>query len=154
MRKYGKHFLHLPRIMGRGGAKVDQISTADLVNLVLTQRGSIDLQFQFWLTITFAVIVAAFTARDRLAFRLRLLVAVLYFLASAHLMTRWAFDGTVAERWVEILMSRGVDIGIPWVAVSLRLVLMVVGSAAALVFLLKTPQRKSNDSQAPTAQDA
>src|SRR5512135_2481501 len=123
---------------------MEQIPTADLVNLVLTQRGSIDLQFQFWLTITFAVIVAAFSAGDRLAFRLRQLAAVLYFLASAHLMTRWAFDGAVAERWVKILMSRGVDIGIPWVAVSLRLALMVIGSVAALVFLLKNPQRTSD----------
>lgn len=124
---------------------MDQIPTADLVNLVLTQRGSIDLQFQFWLTITFAVIVAAFSAGDRLAFRLRLLVAVLYFLASAHLMTRWMFDGTVAERWVGILVSRGVDIGVPWIAVFLRLLLMVVGTVAALVFLLRNPQGRSHD---------
>ena len=81
----------------------------------------------------------------RRAFRLRLLLAVLYFLASAHLMTRWAFDGSVAQGWVEILVARGVDIGIPWAAVSLRLMLMVVGSVAALVFLLKNPQRRHSD---------
>jgi len=44
---------------------VDQISSADLLNLVLAQRSSIDLQFQFWLTITFAVIVASFIAGPR-----------------------------------------------------------------------------------------
>lgn len=124
---------------------MDEIATADLVNLVLSQRGSIDLQFQFWLTITFAVIVATFSAGDRLAFRLRLLAAVLYLLASAHLLTRWMFDGAVAERWVKILVSRGVDIGIPWIAVTLRLLLMLVGSVAALVFLMRNPQRKGDD---------
>jgi len=125
---------------------VDQIPTSDLLNLVMTQRGSIDLQFQFWLTITFAVIVAAFSAGDRLPFRLRLLAAVLYFLASAHLLTRWMFDGAVGERWVQVLMSRGVDIGIPWVAVYLRMTLMVVGSVAGLVFLIRNPQRGDDGS--------
>lgn len=93
---------------------MDQIATADLLNLVLTQRGSIDLQFQFWLTITFAVIVAAFSASDRLGLNLRLLAATLYALASAHLMIRWMFDGAVGERWVKVLVSHGVDSGIPW----------------------------------------
>ena len=62
---------------------MDQIPTSDLLNLLLTQRASIDLQFQFWLSITFAVIVAGFVAGRRLDLKLRLLAAALYVLASA-----------------------------------------------------------------------
>ena len=88
---------------------MNDISTSDLLNLVLTQRGNIDLQFQFWLTITFAVIVAAYSAGDRLDRRLR-----------------------------------GVDIGIPWFAVYARMALMVLGTTAAVVFLVWRPWRRDD----------
>jgi hypothetical protein len=114
---------------------MNEISTSDLLNLVLTQRGSIDLQFQFWLTITFAVIVASFIAGPRLVPKLRLLTAVLYMLASAHITARWISDGLSASEWVKLLASRGVVYQVPWVAASLRFALMLLGTAGALVFL-------------------
>jgi hypothetical protein len=122
-------------------SRMDQVPTAELVALVLTQRASIDLQFQFWLTITFGVIVAAFVAGPRLNYGLRILAAVLYLLASAHLALRWMYDGSVGARWVAVLVSRGVDIGIPWIAVYLRVILMLLGTVSALVFLLATTRR-------------
>ena len=124
---------------------MDQIPTADLLSLLLTQRGSIDLQFQFWLSITFAVIVAGFVAGRRLDFKLRLLAAALYVLATAHLGTRWMYDGGVGERWVAVLVSRGVDIGIPWVSVYLRMAVMLLGTVSALVFLLRHDRREGGD---------
>ena len=121
---------------------MNDISTSDLLNLVLTQRGNIDLQFQFWLTITFAVIVAAYSAGDRLDRKLRVMAAALYLLASVHLGSRWMFDGSVAMRWVNLLHARGVDIGIPWFAVYARMALMVLGTAAAVVLLVWRPWRR------------
>jgi hypothetical protein len=124
---------------------VEQISTSDLLSLLLTQRASIDLQFQFWLSITFAVIVAGFVAGRRLELKLRLLTAGLYLLATAHLGTRWIYDGGVGERWVAVLVSRGVDIGIPWVSVYLRMSVMLLGTASALVFLLRHDRAAPGD---------
>jgi hypothetical protein len=124
---------------------MDQIPTADLLNLLLTQRASIDLQFQFWLSITFAVIVAGFIAGHRLDIKLRSLAAVLYVLASAHLGIRWMYDGGVGERWANVLVERGVDIGIPWVAVYLRMAVMLLGTVSALVFLLRNARREGSD---------
>jgi hypothetical protein len=124
---------------------MDQIPTADLLNLLLTQRGSVDLQFQFWLSITFAVIVARFVAGRRLDFKLRLLAAVLYVLATAHLATRWMYDGGVGERWVNVLVSRGVDIGIPWHSVYLRMAVMLLGTVSALVILFRHDRREGGD---------
>ena len=108
---------------------MDQVPTSDLLNLLLAQRASIDVQFQFWLSITFAVIVAGFVAGRRLDLKLRLLAAVLYVLATAHLATRWMYDGGVGERWVKVLVSRGIDIGIPWHSVYLRMAVMLLGTA-------------------------
>jgi hypothetical protein len=124
---------------------MDQISTSDLLSLLLTQRASIDLQFQFWLSITFAVIVAGFVAGGRLDRKLRVLAAVLYVLATAHLATRWIYDGGVGERWVNVLVSRGVDIGIPWVAAYLRMAVMLLGTVSALVFLFRHHRRQDGD---------
>ncbi|HQR47907.1 MAG TPA: hypothetical protein PL152_01150 [Steroidobacteraceae bacterium] len=120
---------------------MDQVSTADLLNLLLAQRSSIDLQFQFWLTITFAVLAAAFVAGDRLRWGLRWLAALLYALASAHLILRWMYDGTVGQHWIEELNRRGVDIAIPWPAVYLRMTLMGIGTVSSLGFLLTAAKR-------------
>lgn len=120
---------------------MDQIPTPDLLNALMTQRASIDLQFQFWLTITFAAIVAGFVAGDRLSPALRRFAAVLYLLATAHLAVRWMYDGAVGERWVRLLVSRGVDIGIPWAAAYLRMAVMLLGTLGALTFLLRVPRR-------------
>jgi hypothetical protein len=119
---------------------MDQISTADLVELLLMQRDSIDLQFQFWLTITFAAIAAGHVAGPRLQYGLRTLVTGLYVLASAHIALRWSYDGGVGSRWVAELVSRGVDIGIPWVAVWLRTGLMLLGTVSTAVFLMRRPR--------------
>lgn len=120
---------------------MDQIPSSDLLNLLLTQRTSIDTQFQFWLSITFAVTVAGFVAGRSVNLKLRLLVAVLYVLATAHLATRWMYDGAVGERWVKVLVSRGIDIGIPWHSVYLRIAVMLLGTVSTLVFLFRHDRR-------------
>jgi hypothetical protein len=121
---------------------MEQIPTPDLLNALLAQRASIDLQFQFWLTITFAVIVAGFVAGERLGRGLRRLAALLYLLATVHLAVRWMYDGGVGERWVAVLGNRGVDIGIPWAAVYFRMAVMLFGTVSALAFLLRSPRRE------------
>jgi hypothetical protein len=109
---------------------MDQVSTTDLMSLLIDQRASIDLQFQFWLTITFAVLAAAFAAGHRW------LAALLYAMASIHLALRWSYDGAVGVRWTEELVRRGIDIGIPWPAVYMRSALMLVGTIGTLYVLL------------------
>ena len=119
---------------------MDQISTADLLELVLMQRDSIDLQFQFWLTITFAAIAAGHVGGPRLPYGLRTLITGLYVLASVHLALRWTHDGSVGARWVDELVRRGVDMGIPWIAVYLRTGLMLLGTVSTAIFLMRRPR--------------
>ena len=123
---------------------MNEISNIDLLNLVLTQRSSIDLQFQFWLSITFAVVVASFTAGPRLIPRLRMLTCALYVLATAHIAARWYSDGQTAQTWVALLASRGVYYQTPWVAACFRMALMVFGTAATLVFVLWQPAARNH----------
>jgi hypothetical protein len=55
------------------------------------------------------------------------------------------YDGGVGERWVEVLVSRGVDIGIPQVAVNCRMALMLLGTVSALVFLFRHDRRQGGE---------
>jgi hypothetical protein len=121
---------------------MNEISNIDLLNLVLLQRSSIDLQFQFWLSITFAVVVASFTAGPRLIFQLRLLTSALYILASAQIAARWYSDGQTAQAWIALLAGRGVHYETPWVAAYFRMAVMVLGTAATLVFLFWQPHAR------------
>ena len=116
---------------------MDQIATSDLLALLLTQRESIDQSFQFWLTVTFAVIAAGFVAGRRLGRRFRLLAALLYVMATAQLVIRLVHDGDTGYRWAQELGERGVDIAVPMPAVYVRMALIAIGTVSALVFLLR-----------------
>ncbi len=61
---------------------MESLSTAELVALAQTSAEISGLQYQYWLAITFATIVASFVARNLLPFKLKIAVACLYSMAS------------------------------------------------------------------------
>ena len=68
---------------------MEDIPTEALIEIRLMLEQSIDTQFQAWMAITFAVIVASYSARNDLTLLIRTGVAVLYSLAVAALWYRW-----------------------------------------------------------------
>ena len=114
---------------------MESIASADLIELILLQRGSFDTQFQFWITTTFAVIVASFAAGSRLSGRYRLVVAALYILSTFMLFARWAYDGREMLLLVTEVQSRGIDFRPPIVFALAKLVLIVFGTVTTLTFL-------------------
>ena len=124
---------------------MDQIPTSDLLSLLLTQRGSIDLQFQFWLSITFAVIVAGFVAGRRLDFKLRLLAAA--FTCWRPSLSPPAGCTTAASAsagWpcLSAEVSTSASLGF---SAYLRMAVMLLGTVSALVFLLRHDRREGGD---------
>ena len=115
-----------------------EIETADLMELVLIHREAMDVQLQFWMTTTFAIIVATFAARELLTFKYRILIAVLYLLATATFITRWYSDGQEINALFDELASRGMPYDQPTAAVRLRFLLYVLGTSAAIYFLFMT----------------
>ena len=112
--------------------------------LALLAGGSMDTQFQYWMSVTFAVVVASFVAGERLSRPMRLLAAVLYLLASILLISRfWQFARTT--RMYEIDLA---DAGTPTTSAGslipiTRLLLFGLGTASALYFLFmakKSPE--------------
>jgi hypothetical protein len=115
---------------------MDQFSPAELAELFFAQGSAIDAQFQYWITITFAVIVANFVAGKRLSKRSRVVVALLYALAVVVLVSRWYYLAVDAAQFRLQLRELGVTLSFPWLTLFTRVVLVVLGAAASLIFLL------------------
>ena len=116
-----------------------QYSPAELAELALLAGASMDTQFQYWLSVTFAVVVASFVSGERLSGPMRLLAAVLYLLASILLIFRF-FQFAQTTHIYEIALA---DAGTPTASAGsliliTRFLLFGLGTASALYFLFKT----------------
>ncbi len=131
---------------------MNETTVAELIELLQNESASIDMQFQLWMTITSAVIIATFAARHHLSFWMRAFVAVMYTLASATIAIRYAND---ASQWVFLqteLSSRGVEYP---AFVDLRILRGLVysfGTVATLVFMFFRPRAQTDDMAANTPQ--
>ena len=115
---------------------MDQFSPAALAELYFIRESVIDAQFQFWITITFAVIVANFIAGKRLSKRSRYAAALLYSLAVVVLGSRWYYVALDATQFRAQLRELGIVLEIPIITIFARVILVALGTAASLIFLL------------------
>jgi hypothetical protein len=121
---------------------MDQYSPAELSELFLLAQTSIDTQFQYWITITFAVVAAAFAAGERLTQRLRYVVVALYSLATFTLFMRALSTGEDARVILQTLAESGSLIfGIDLTVAVSRPLVFVMGTIAANYFLLASRKR-------------
>ena len=90
------------------------MTTAELLELALLTQDSVDAQFQYWLGATFAVVVASFTAADRIGSKTRVVVASVYILVTLLFMFRFFSAGRLGRALIEETISRGV----PWEFIS------------------------------------
>lgn len=124
---------------------MDQYSYAELTEFIFLAYASADTQFQYWVTITFAAVVAGFVAGERLTLSLRILVAVLYLLASVTLAVRFQNAmitvGTIRDRLLEAdaYMITTTNLA------PLRIPLFLLGSAAAVFFLIRPWKRRLDE---------
>lgn len=119
------------------------MTVAELIQLLQNESASIDTQFQLWITITSAVLIASFAARPYLSISLKAVIAVMYLLASATIGVRYANDASQFELLMGELRHRGVDYPSFFDLRILRTLVYSVGSLATLAFLfLKSNNRK------------
>ena len=129
-------------------SELDQYSAAELVEIYYLARSSMDAQFQFWVSITFAVIVAAFVARSRLSRTLRILISLLYLLATVNLTVLFFGDAATGVYALSVLdngdaanliLRPGSNLLVPT-----RAGLFVLGTLSALYFLMRSYQPDLN----------
>lgn len=126
---------------------MDEFSLAELAELLILEQSEINLQFELWLTVTFAAIVASFVAGSRLVQKLRVAAAFLYVLAVIVFVSRVYYAANDAELFRAALNQAGVAMQTPWVTLLSRVSLVVVGTAATLLFLLKKELYTKPDEQ-------
>ena len=121
------------------------IETSDLIDLMLVLRESMDMQIQFWITVTFAVVVASVSASKRLSFRLRILSALLYLVATAAFISRWYHDYNEMQLFLTEINIRGLEFEALQIPASLRVALIGIGTFSAVIFLFKDYIKATDD---------
>jgi hypothetical protein len=122
----------------RAAARRCHLSEADLLSLYLAVMQDIDTQFQFWLSITFAVLVASFVADERLNRLERVVIAIFYGAAATVLLLRYQSALRMAVE-VRLMFDDG-GLQPPEIApaaTAIRLLLFTLGSliaAASVIF--------------------
>jgi hypothetical protein len=137
---------------------MDQLSNAEFLTLAFTTFAAMGSEFQYWLSATFAVIVATFIAGDRLTRAMRIWVGVLYVCVSLVFAGRYWFlleiwlgiADQAANRGIALQSLAGGPASVPAsVAGFLRPVVFVLGLGTTIWFLARdrlTHRRAAGDS--------
>jgi hypothetical protein len=113
------------------------MTEADLFEIFLNVNQDIDTQFQFWMSITFAVLVASFVADERLSRMERIVVTGLYVCAATILLERYMSAVSHMQDVMELFDGIGVRRpDVPTYAAYLRLGLFTFGTLVAAVSVL------------------
>ena len=116
----------------------------ELAQLMLALLAAVDAQFEFWLTVTFGVLVASFVAGARLSARLRWLLAFFYLWASVLFLTRYVAASVYLNSYVELAAQYEVPVLAPIspLAGRLRFALWVVGGLTTAILVVRGHRHK------------
>ena len=120
---------------------MDSVTTGEILGLILIHEQFIDDQLEFWLTVSFATIVASFAGREYMTKGNRNIVCVLYILATVVFISRWLYEGADLLTYVDVLAERGVTIQPPFLTVFARFALVGLGTLATLYFVFTNTKR-------------
>jgi hypothetical protein len=113
------------------------MSDYELLELLHSHVNQVDSSFEFWLTATFAVIVAVHTTRESATFPLRILISTLYVSLSIIVMAHtWGDFQQIAAYQQQIDIKPAGDFA-NGIAVLVRAALYVVGTATAVVAIFR-----------------
>ncbi len=118
-----------------GIVDLDSVSTSELLQLIIEHEQFIDSQVEFWLTVTFATIVASFVGSNALTKAMRRIATVLYLVASVVFVSRMFYEGLDLIGYMRVLEPRGVIINPPYITVIARLILIILGVSATVYFV-------------------
>lgn len=114
---------------------MDESTVAEIIGLLQNESGSIDVQFQLWITITSAVIIASFAAGSHFSFWTKVFVALMYTLASATIGLRYANDASQFIFLKDQLLAKGVEYPAVIDLRVLRAIVYLCGTVATTAFI-------------------
>lgn len=124
---------------------MDETTVAELLEILQNESASIDTQFQLWITITSAVLIASFVARAHFSFSMKVFVALMYALASATIGLRYANDASQFVFLKSELSARGVEYPAVVDLRIFRALVYVCGTIATTAFVFLRPDANADD---------
>ncbi len=125
------------------------MSDSELHELVFLALAQTDMSFQFWLTITFAVIVVAFLASRHLSGLLVSIISVLYLLTTTILISRIRLSGQMYRQYIDVIEEIQFPRDVVAVTAYLRPVVLALGTVSALAFLFYRYQQSKKGGNGP-----
>ena len=128
---------------------------SDVFALLQTATAGIDSQFEFWLTLTFALVVSTFLAGGVLTRGARIAIAILYVLSVYLVWLQQMFHVEQGRYLLSLLADFGVETprATGELADRVRAVIFFVGSSGAVVFVLRPGLVRSDGRPAGPSDD-
>ena len=114
---------------------MEALSISEALELIRINEEAMSMQFQTWLTITFATIVAVFVGKHLLNSLMKWLVTILYLLASLAVIAMAIYLAESNARLVLMLAERGVAVSGPVFAGIVVLILFLAGVGTTVYFI-------------------
>jgi hypothetical protein len=123
-------------MVGAGGT----LSEAELIGLFLETSQSLDSNFEFWLTVSFALLVASYLVTERLPYSVFMLTMFLYIVSTVLFMLRGMNTGRTLTSIRDQLDARNSEIVLigadeNMVVAGLYFVVMITGTVATIAFV-------------------
>ena len=116
---------------------LEELTNEELIQLYDVVTSGISAQFELWITITFAVIIASYIAGHRLAKSLQYLIAALYTAVSVllFLMLLGAVQFSLQFDRANLGISSGNNLALA--VALLRIAVWILGTFSTIVFIFK-----------------
>lgn len=116
------------------------MSEAELISLFIESSQAIDSNFEFWLTVSFALLVASYLLTEKIPRPIFLTTIFLYLLSTVQFMVRGATTGRMLTSIRDQLEAMNSDIAMisaneNMLVAALYIVIMVAGSSATIAFV-------------------
>jgi undecaprenyl pyrophosphate phosphatase UppP len=118
---------------------MDSLTIAEILELIRINEEAMATQFETWLTITFATIVAVFAGRNLLTRLMRQLITLLYLLASLSVTAMTLYLAESNAHFTATLASREVSVAPPVFAGAVFLLLFLAGVGTTVYFIHMKP---------------
>jgi len=115
----------------------EQLNNEELILLYEVVTGSVNAQFELWITITFAVIIASYLAGHRLAKSLQYVIATLYTSVSLLLYLMLVAAVQFSAQFDALLAGTSITGKLFGAIALLRTSVWILGTIATIVFIFK-----------------
>jgi hypothetical protein len=115
----------------------EELTNEEIIQLYDVVTGSVSSQFELWITITFAVIIASYIAGHRLAKSLQYLIAALYTAVSVLLFLMLLGAVQFSQQFDGLNLGASSGNNLVLAIALLRVAVWILGTIATIVFIFK-----------------